>query len=144
MPNFDFRSHRHFIYKLLSYDLWNQTYRTDNPDSKYEKAYDTKSGEFVRSKSEIIIADDIYDANLKDKYEAGILLRTNLRDKNMRIFRPDFNIYDEKNREDTIRRIFDDFGYVCPIKTGIIAMFMKYNSMKKRIRNNKNKCYNNY
>lgn len=54
------------------------------------------------------------------------------------------DINDEKNREDTIRRIFDDFGYVCPIKTGIIAMFMKYNSMKKRIRNNKNKCYNNY
>ena len=55
------------------------------------------------------------------------------------------DINDERNREDTIRKIFDDFKTVCPIKTGIIAMVMKYKSMKKRIRNNSNnRCYNNY
>lgn len=57
------------------------------------------------------------------------------------------NINDERNRENTIRRIFADFGDICPIKTGIVAMIMKYKSMKKRIRNNKNsnnRCYNNY
>ena len=54
------------------------------------------------------------------------------------------DINDERYREDTIRRIFNEFGYKCTIKTGLVAMIMKYNSMKKRIRSNKRKSYSYY
>lgn len=54
------------------------------------------------------------------------------------------DINDEKNREEAMRRIFNDLGCRCTIKTGIVAMIKKYNSMKKRIRSKKNRCYGYY
>ena len=54
------------------------------------------------------------------------------------------DINDERYREDTIRNIFNEFQCKCPIKNGLVSMFMKYRIMKKRMREKKRGCYSYY
>lgn len=53
---------------------WRQSSKMENSYPIDTTNYRTKNGEFVRSKSEIIIANALYDANIPYRYEAGIYL----------------------------------------------------------------------
>jgi hypothetical protein len=69
--------------------------------------YDTKRGEKVRSKSEAIIADILYDLGIPYRYEAPLQL-------NMGIRYPDFTLLNTKTREEIFLEhlgLMDEDGY---------------------------------
>ncbi len=84
-----------FISKWINTPYTPSTYKPDL------KRFDTKKGDLVRSKSEAIIADILYDLGIPYKYEAPITL------KNGQVKYPDFTILDIKTRSEFY---FEHFG----------------------------------
>jgi len=70
-----------------------ESYKTSNylPECK---VYSTKRGEMVRSKSEAIIADILYELKIPYKYEKALVL------KNGTIKFPDFTVLNKKTRQE--------------------------------------------
>ncbi len=78
--------------ELYSVRWQEKTYKT-NPFKPEGKIYETRKGEMVRSKSEAILADTLYDLGIPYHYEQELLLR------NKKIRYPDFTLLKVKTRE---------------------------------------------
>lgn len=72
---------------------WEQEQFVSNPFHPEEKVYPTKKEEFVRSKSEVMIADMYYELNIPYRYEAELHL------SNGKIKFPDFTLLNVNRRE---------------------------------------------
>ena len=73
--------------------IWeNETYNV-NPYHLEEKVYPTKKDEFVRSKSEVMLADMYYELGIPYRYEAELCLR------NGKVKYPDFTLLNVQTRE---------------------------------------------
>ena len=72
---------------------WEQEEFVSNPYYPEEKVYPTKKDEFVRSKSEVMIADMYYELNIPYRYEAELRLM------NGKIKFPDFTLLNISTRE---------------------------------------------
>lgn len=70
----------------------NELYET-NPSYPNQKVYQTKNNEFVRSKSEVLLADMYYDFGIPYRYEAVVRLKNGMKKY------PDFTLLDLKNRK---------------------------------------------
>ena len=101
---------------ILTDDLyakeWQSKIFKSNPYMPENKKYDTKKGEHVRSKSEAIIADMLYDLGIPYHYEYPIKL------KNGQIRYPDFTLLNTKTREELYLEHFglldnEEYRYDC-------------------------------
>ncbi len=71
---------------------WNSEAYVQNTYAPEDKKYETKKGDSVRSKSEKIIADMLYDAGIPYRYECALRLKE-------RTLYPDFTILDFRHRQ---------------------------------------------
>ncbi len=81
----------------------------ENPAYPEKKRYSTKKGDKVRSKSEVIIADILYDLNIPYHYEKPVIL------KNGEIRYPDFTLLDIRERKEVYYEhmgLLDDEDYL--------------------------------
>lgn len=81
----------------------------ENPAYPEKKRYSTKKGDKVRSKSEVIIADILYDLNIPYHYEKPVML------KNGEIRYPDFTLLDIRERKEVYYEhmgLLDDEDYL--------------------------------
>ena len=72
---------------------WQEKAYKSNPFNPEGKIYETRKGEMVRSKSEAIISDMLYELGIPYHYEQELVL------KNKKIRYPDFTLLKEKTRE---------------------------------------------
>ncbi|MCR5651645.1 MAG: hypothetical protein K6F86_10730 [Lachnospiraceae bacterium] len=72
---------------------WLEKEYKSNPYNPEGKIYETRNGEMVRSKSEAILADMLYELQIPYHYEQSLKLRNNI------IRYPDFTLLKEKTRE---------------------------------------------
>ena len=96
------QSDQEYIDKWINADYKQKIYSSDNA------SYKTKKGDLVRSKSELIIADKLFDLGIPYRYEAELRLGYD-------VIHPDFTILDVKNRREVYLEHFgmmDDPEYV--------------------------------
>ena len=59
-----------------------------NPFRPQDRIHETKSGKMVRSKSEVLIADTLYDLAIHFKYEAALTINNKIRYPDFELFHP--------------------------------------------------------
>ncbi len=89
---------KHLITPIPTYDeayarRW-QAVIHEKPDIKIKPTFKTKRGEFVRSKSELIIADKLYEANIPYHYEAALEVNNRI------ISYPDFLVLNVRTKKE--------------------------------------------
>lgn len=87
---------------------WESQSYVQNPYYEEEKIYPTKKDEFVRSKSEAILADMYYELGIPYRYDAEIQLKGGVKKY------PDFTLFDAKNKREIYHEHFgmlDDDKY---------------------------------
>lgn len=93
------KSKRQFIDPYIISDdeyrrRWESTEFNTNDFNSDEKVYQTKKGDLVRSKSEMLLADMYYELNIPYRYECKLIL-----DNGKKKY-PDFTILDVRNRRE--------------------------------------------
>ena len=84
----------YMITDKLYAEKWQSLTYKSNPFMIENKKYDTKKGDLVRSKSEAIIADMLFDLEIPYRYECALKL------KNGQTRYPDFTLLKNKKREE--------------------------------------------
>ena len=89
---------KHLITPIPTYDeayarRW-QAVIHEKPNIKIKPTFKTKRGEFVRSKSELIIADKLYEANIPYHYEAALEVNNRI------ISYPDFLVLNVRTKKE--------------------------------------------
>lgn len=83
----------HVISDEMFVENWQKAFYQTNPYHPEQKVYPTKKDEFVRSKSEVMLADMYYELGIPYRYEAELVLNDGRKKY------PDFTLLKERTRE---------------------------------------------